>query len=451
MGTIVLTEDQETAITGLLKDVRTPGSRPVLCGYAGTGKTVTTAALVSRLRQQGLNVVVATPTHKARSQVESALTSYGVKDFEATTVHRLLGLKLVRDYATGEERFEPDSKGSNMLNPKKDMPATEKVDVVIVDETSMVNSQLYALLCMEAGDRPVIFVGDDRQLLPVGEDSVCKAFTEATSTYRLTKVLRHDGAILNLATQTRKLGAGRAKFATAIGEDSKVIAYSEYEIWKGRLLDLMGSAEAMDNPDYCRALAWTNSAVVQMNKIIHECRYGADAPQFVEGMTCVTVDAVANPKGGAPLIGSTVDVLIEGAVRYTIRLPGDEVFDPLWKVWHLKVSLATGPDNLIELKVLDKSEEARWKEGQKGLASKAKRSKDAKERKENWKLYFQRADMLAKLEPSSALTIHKSQGSTFKNVFLHFSIDWAETPEIQNQLAYVGITRASECLHVVKG
>jgi ATP-dependent exoDNAse (exonuclease V) alpha subunit len=213
---ITLTPDQEEAIEGILTNIQEPDACPVLCGYAGTGKTVTTAALVVRLVDMELRVVVATPTHKARAQVERALRERGADGFEVVTVHRLLGLKQVRDKQTGKESFAPDANGKNMLTEKErwDDEACRRVsvrtiDVVIVDETSMLSSELYDLLRRELAGRPVVFVGDDRQLLPVGEDQVCRAFTEASEVYRLTQVLRHDGAILNLATATWELRFGR--------------------------------------------------------------------------------------------------------------------------------------------------------------------------------------------------------------------------------------------------
>ena len=69
MSALTLTTDQQNAIDEIMRDIQQPGARVVLCGYAGTGKTVTTAALVTNLQKFGLSVVVATPTHKARSQV----------------------------------------------------------------------------------------------------------------------------------------------------------------------------------------------------------------------------------------------------------------------------------------------------------------------------------------------------------------------------------------------
>ncbi len=454
-ATLQLTADQQAAIEGILQDIAKPNATPVLCGYAGTGKTVTTAALVSRLADMGKRVVVATPTHKARSQVERALANCGAEGFEAVTVARLLGLKQVRDRQTGKETFKPDSAGKNMLSKTEEWDEEEKrpvkirpIDIVIVDETSMVNSELYDLLLRELKNRPVVFVGDDRQLLPVGEDEACKAFINGSSLYRLTEVLRHDGAILNLATATRQMALGRARFASADGGGSRVVAYRSRDQWGGALLEMAASQEAMSDPDFCRALAWTNDSVNMINTRIHQRRYGVDAPQFVEGMTCVTVDAIPDPMGAAPLLNSTVDVLIQEAIQEPHKFTGDLLTDEPWDTWELTV---TGDFAMAKtFRVIAAEDEQRWQKWLKDLADEA-RDASGQKRSELWDLFFKRKDCVGKLQPASALTVHKSQGSTFQHVFLHWDIDGngSQPTAVQNQLSYVGITRAAESLHVV--
>jgi exodeoxyribonuclease-5 len=429
----------------------------VLCGYAGTGKTVTTAALVSRLAGMGKRVVVATPTHKARSQVERALANCGAEGFEAVTAARLLGLKQVRDRQTGKETFKPDPAGKNMLSKTeewddegKEMVKIRRIDVVVVDETSMLSSELYDLLLRELEGRPVVFVGDDRQLLPVKETEACKAFTNGSSLYRLTEVLRHDGAILNLATATRQLAVGRARFASVDGGGSRIIAYRSRDQWGSSLMEYAASSEAMSNPDFCRALAWTNESVNMINTRIHQRRYGMNAPQFVEGMTCVTVDAIPDPMGAAPLLNSTVDVLIQGAIREPHRFigDGDLLTDEPWDTWELTV---TGDFAMAKtFRVIAAEDERRWQKWLNDLADEA-RGATGQKRSELWDLFFRRNDCVGKLQPASALTVHKSQGSTFQHVFLHWDIDGrgSQPTATQNQLSYVGITRAAESLHVV--
>jgi exodeoxyribonuclease-5 len=454
---LTLIPDQEEAVDGILAEIRKEDACPVLCGYAGTGKTVTTAALVTKLVDQDLRVVVATPTHKARAQVERALRERGADGFEVVTVHRLLGLKQVRDKQTGKESFAPDPGGKNMLTEEEKwddelcrMRPVHQIDVVIVDETSMLSSELYDLLRRELSGRPVVFVGDDRQLLPVGEDQACRAFTEASEVFRLTQVLRHDGAILSLATATRELPVGRARFASAEGGGTRVVAHRSREDWARTLLEMAASEEAMRDADFCRALAFTNKAVDELNLRIHQRRYGMDAPQFVEGMTCVTVDAIPDPEGGSPLLNSTVDVLVEEAMRGRRSCIGDVPESEPWDCWELTVSVPGEGLAPTTFHVLATEERQRWDAAMRVIAEEAKAA-SGKDRSELWSLYFRRKDSVGRLQPASALTIHKSQGSTFQNVWLHWSIDgWGSAPTAQqNQLAYVGITRAAESLHVV--
>ncbi len=469
MPKLELTQDQKQVIEGILQDIQQPKARIMLCGYAGTGKTVTTAALVVALKAIGLTVIVSTPTHKARAQVEKALEANGASDFECVTVHRLLGLKQVRDYITGEESFKPDFKGQNLLSDgirKKTWDDylqertdetwaeykkanTKKIDVVIVDETSMLHKELYETLISEADSRSVVFVGDDRQLLPVKEDKVCAAFVDANSFYKLNKVLRHDGAILNLATETRLLSVGRAKFIDKRGGGSQVVTYRRRDQWLASLLEMMASAESVDDPDYCRVLAWTNKNVLELNQKIHSRRHGINAPQYSAGMACITVDAIPDPTGGI-LLNSTVEVYIRNAEIDIFRAPFDCLDIEPWRTWLLEVEMFD-EGKIIEVRVLEKEEEPRWQKIQKQFANAAKNCEDPDEKKAWWKMFFQRQDQIGRLEPVSALTIHKSQGSTFKNVFLHWDVDgWDSMPSArQNQLAYVGITRSAENLHVV--
>jgi exodeoxyribonuclease V len=490
-----LTDTQQSAVNGIVSNIANHVGPSVLCGYAGTGKTVTTAALVSRLVSEGLKVVVATPTHKARSQVERALIARSASKFEVVTVHRLLGLKQVINYHTGEVSFESDPKGNNMLTIKekwdeeaKEMVPLRPIEVVIVDETSMLQSSLYAQLVQETQDRHLVFVGDERQLLPVGEASVCPAFTESPSIYRLTEVLRHDGAILNLATSTRSMGSGRARFESADGGETRVIAYDRPSDWLFALLEIAKKEEVMIDPDYFRVLAFSNQAVEEMNERIHQHIYGFNAPEYALGMVCVTCDAVADPLGGRTLLHSTVDLRIENAQiepwkpgglivrkdRYGIPIykqfnldeydylqkdpKHKKLLDDLeeflesekeYKAWELEIEVVGDSEvqQVEHIKVIAKGDQQRWIQSQKSIALFAKSADDKDLRRDLWKLYFCRKDQIARIQPASALTVHKSQGSTFTHVFLHPSID--DRKDMQNQLAYVGITRAAQTLHVI--
>ena len=56
--------------------------------------------------------------------------------------------------------------------------------------------------------------------------------------------------------------------------------------------------------------------------------------------------------------------------------------------------------------------------------------------------------MVADLRPGAVLTVHRSQGSTFGQVFVAGDLAWSESKEAM-ALHYVAATRAKTALHVI--
>lgn len=117
-----------------------------LTGLPGTGKTWLTARIVEALDAQGLDVWVCAPTGKAAS----VLTLKLGRKHEATTIHRLLGLR-PGQFPTRTRVYPIESQ------------------VVVVDESSMVDAELmgYLLDALRPETR-LLLVGDPNQLPPVG-------------------------------------------------------------------------------------------------------------------------------------------------------------------------------------------------------------------------------------------------------------------------------------------
>jgi exodeoxyribonuclease V alpha subunit len=142
----------------------------ILTGLPGTGKTATMRALVDLLREQKRTVRLCAPTGKAARRLSEATGGA-----EATTIHRLL------EWVPGEG-FARDA----------DDPLTG-VDLLVVDEASMLDVRLAAALLEAVGPRThVLLVGDVDQLAPVGpgrvlEDLIAAGACPAT---RLTEVFR---------------------------------------------------------------------------------------------------------------------------------------------------------------------------------------------------------------------------------------------------------------------
>ncbi len=66
-----------------------------------------------------------------------------------------------------------------------------------------------------------------------------------------------------------------------------------------------------------------------------------------------------------------------------------------------------------------------------------------------WKLFFFIRDSFASLGPASVLTIHRSQGSTFGDVFITSDVFWPKDIEFRRRLVYVAVSRASKGVWIV--
>ena len=173
---IRLTTAQQAIHDQILLDVVDPNIHTVgLFGFAGVGKTVTTGALVESLQlEYGSGVTLCATTHKAARQVEKAMAALGVPNPDCITIHRLLGVRKIRDNKSGEEYFAADPNNPPVLD--------HTIRVVVLDEASMLPQQLYHLLMDACGLlQTILFVGDDRQIPPVSDGKLCSAFQEAKS------------------------------------------------------------------------------------------------------------------------------------------------------------------------------------------------------------------------------------------------------------------------------
>lgn len=142
-GSFLPTDDQWRAVKVALEH-----RFSILTGGPGTGKTMSMRVLVELLRSERRNVRLCAPTGKAARRLASATGE------AASTIHRLLEW-------TGE------GFGRDAENPIED------VDVLIIDEASMLSVRLaQALLCAVGEETHVLLVGDVDQLAPVGSGRV---------------------------------------------------------------------------------------------------------------------------------------------------------------------------------------------------------------------------------------------------------------------------------------
>ncbi|MCW2608340.1 MAG: putative ATP-dependent exoDNAse, partial [Frankiales bacterium] len=174
-----LDEAQRTAVA-----VAMTSGVSVLTGGPGTGKSRTVAALVKLAQARGKTVALAAPTGRAAKRLEELCGS------PASTLHRLLGAVGTTGTFTRGEAWPLDEQ------------------VVVVDEASMLDTELAAALVEAVPDGGhVLLVGDPAQLPSIGAGRVLGDLVDsgALPVTELSTLYRSDagGSIARLATAVR--------------------------------------------------------------------------------------------------------------------------------------------------------------------------------------------------------------------------------------------------------
>lgn len=179
-------------------------SRPsfTMGGYAGTGKTTTISYLIRELRREGKTGVVAfcCYTGKAASVLREKLARVEIKPDYCGTIHSLM-YKPVMD-SSGKVTGWAKKKELLVFPDGYEEPG-QTVDLIVVDEASMVNEIVWNDLC--AYGVPILAVGDHGQLAPIGQSFNLMA----APLVQLTKVHRQaeGDPIIHLSMMVRETGA----------------------------------------------------------------------------------------------------------------------------------------------------------------------------------------------------------------------------------------------------
>jgi exodeoxyribonuclease-5 len=424
-------------------------------GAAGCGKTVTLVTLILAAYQLDLSVAIVAPTHKAASVLRRKLDKF-IKRFpglpEPGTLHSLLRLKPAKVAPGQPETF----KQTGNLN-------LSAFDLILVDECSMVGKELlkYIVEAARAYSLPVVFSGDPHQLQPVNERGKSQTFNVKVK-YELNEILRHDGAILNLATRIRTL-----RFIPQIGPDksggSSVHTYRTISELQTQWIQTLKTANDAGHADDVAMLCWTNANRRMFNDTARKALYGDDVPRFMEEDSVVTLSPLE--RDNKIWYANNEDMTIKTAVHESSIKPV-EALDLTFSGWAL--TLTDG--NTIF--VLDDSELPRFKTITRNLVNSIKtevtkhtkvleelkldkpedystinRARAAVEAaRRRWATeYFPLNGFFANVDFRYAQTIHKSQGSQYGDVFIND--DYLRSSSEDVQLLYVAVTRAETTVH----
>lgn len=362
----------------------------LLSGYAGTGKTFCIRELINKARGR---LIFTAPTNKATKVLRDTLTTEDYKP-ECRTIYSLLGLRLE---ANGEVK--------ELKVPEDPLDLTQ-FKAVIVDEASMVNSQLMTFIEATAKAQHVkfVFMGDPAQLPPVGEVT-SPIWRKAHAVAELRKVMRFDNQILTLATELRKVvdhPAPKIKLLSdnADGEGVWKLGEGEFE---QRIFQFVDQGK-FGKPNCAKAIAWRNVTVDSLNaRIRHRIFDNAAANPWLVDDRVILLEPAKDLDGNP--VASTDD---EGRITAV-----DVEYHPSWPEFKVfRVSVTTDDNRCIILRTLHPDSQKRHTEKVEEMAAAARLER------RKWGFFWEFRDAFHKLRHGYAITAHRSQGSTYESAFV---------------------------------
>jgi exodeoxyribonuclease-5 len=456
-----LTPGQQAAAETFSAWLQAPydGTPFVLSGYAGTGKTYLSRHLLERVESTGLCWTVVAPTHKAVGVIRQQLSLAGLQPtWFPSTIHRLLRLKLKRQ---GDlERCEETEQTAGSL---------ENLGLVLVDEASMVDSTLLeiALRCAHPFRTRLVFVGDPAQLPPVGEPQSPVFGMGRAATAALTEVVRHQGPVLQLATGLRNglLPCRQPPACLPVRTAQGLVAMAPRQEWLAAAQAALRRAVELDNPDHARILCYTNRALEQLVPLARRAIHGEMADQLpvLPGEVLITRSAVMAPACRAGeeaaeepdmVLGSNRELVVRDVTPDRCDLAdfgvgaGDGCLPAV--IDTLTAEVEAGETRLA-LRLLPPAGSAARRDLDAVLQHLRLQAREAgkKDGRGLWRRYFLVRDAFASLGPAAVLTVHRSQGSTFGEVFIAGDVFWPSDAVLRRQLVYVAVSRASQAVWLV--
>jgi exodeoxyribonuclease V len=429
-----LTVDQAEALRNI-EAAYEPGGFYLLTGHAGSGKTYLMQRLTKSMLAKKRRIVLSAPTHKAVAVLALKLTEANIKDVPCRTIHSVLSL--TPKPRTDRLVFERDRDAE---------PVT--ADVVVIDECSMVDLELFRHIRRHLPNAFVLFVGDPAQLPPVGE--VESQTFNTTNRSHLTTIVRQAAGnpILEAAGIIRSSQGGSSDWSwlkqTALESGHGVFLPGEAaQRWMRKAFT---SEEFEADPNAFRYLAWTNRRVHRINETIRRWRYGDNIPTpFMPGESALF---------RAPVVIEDSIVFATNQEAKVLAIDKSTLSHDIKESTGVPKWTASIPTWLVRLRDTDGSEKtvhmvAEDSEFQKATA----RIKDeAAEARIRWMHLHEFQQSFAKLQSIYSLTVHTSQGGTFGSVFI-------DLPDIRRreqtnlleaqQMLYVAATRPSKRLVVV--
>ena len=458
----ILNGDQRSAFGRLVKYVRDPNDRSVyvLKGWAGTGKTFCISYFINYLLDElfedksWYKIAVTGPTNKSVRVIKKSTGIYNHR-VSFLTIHKLLGLK---------EKITGDGVQEFVNDPTQPSKIT-KIKLLIIDEVSMLNDELFEQVIKKRNDIKIICMGDPAQIPPVGKPD-CIPFREELSeeydikTIELKTVMRQklDNPIISSSVLIRNNvtesdpGVEPNTVVNENGEGIEFLNLNNPEQRKS-ISDIVAryfkTSEFENDSEFAKIIAWRNKTVATMNSVVRRVIYGDEriSEKILEGEKLIA----NNPYivMGTVVFNTNDEFTVESfkikTKKYRVEEAEENIKFYEASVWYYDDN-DTRQVEVIE--ILHEDSEYEFNR----LANILKRIAIQKKGKDkSWINYYDFIREFADVSYAYCITAHKSQGSTYEiSVVMEDDIDMNWDVVERNRIKYTSYTRAKKKLYVLK-
>lgn len=461
-----LTPHQQEVLGVVLRNIASKNTVSALVGFAGCGKTTLIKEIAAKC---GLPVLSLAPTHKA-ADVLSSKTGR-----EASTIHAALGLSPDPENATGFKK-----------SGKVKLPRNH---LIVLDESSMVLRELLDMLhevAMTLGCK-ILLVGDRAQLPPVRgvggvvfEQWVMER-SGLQSIARLEEIIRQaeGSAVPEVAFAYRDKTADFAMPTESVIRPKGSVFLTDFNAGVSEYVDQRTSGDIDDNDRVF--LSFTNQRVNMVNQLCRERLFGpaAMAQPFFPNELVIAASSKQPDKDGpgihnqqhARVISCQSSTIIAGDLHADVWGVTLELIDTGETVTCVASDYETRAQILRGSGKKAQELEHRFRIGMKakGVSSEWHQIKNKQHeafvsfakhhnlpdsairldarRRAAWRHHHDIQNTIIDLRPPYALTVHKSQGSTFRDVWLDGSS--ISRASMRTALMYTGLTRASQHVYLL--
>jgi hypothetical protein len=434
----------------------------LLQGKGGTGKTTIIKKILEKLPKQ--DVLVIAPTHKAKKVLEKSINKENEIKYKSATLASALAIKL--DEETG--KFTPDL----FARENGKVPITF-AKYIILDESSMVSDKLLEEIREWAPtNSKLILMGDKAQLPPVGQEKDSAVF-DIDNGYELTEKMRQAATspIINIGSKVaynvETLDNNRVN--NPIEKQDRINSYDSVSgssiIWENNEEQAIKQfvkdfKQAPSNTNNVKIITFNNQnhnnsqSVKSLNNKVRKELYGerANSEQFIEG-EIVTAYASWGNKGSdedSIVIHNSEDFVVKsvenlkdkGQIYVTSRAKGTRGFDYEYNILSLELINEEGKPIIgSTVHIIAESSLKKYQEDLNSLWDSDKQ------------LAFALQNKFANIQYGYAITSHKSQGSTYKNVYVMedniMGPSNGGSVKSKNQSLYVAVSRPSQKLVMV--